>query len=94
MLINKKEKKEHVILSILLFKQSKNKGSMNKIGSAEGEIPIVVIPVVVSTLGTVPKVLEKRPEELETRGGIEIIQTTVENKQNTQKSRRGGVLVA
>ena len=35
-----------------------------------------VIPIVVSALGTVPKGLEKKPEEFGIRGKIETIQTT------------------
>ena len=37
---------------------------------------VTVIPIVVGTLGMVPKGLEKRLEEVEIRGRIEIIQTT------------------
>ena len=37
---------------------------------------VTVIPVVVGVLGTVPKDLERRIEELEIRGRIDTIQTT------------------
>ena len=37
---------------------------------------VKVIPFVVGALGTVPKCLEKRLEDLEIRGSIETIQTT------------------
>ena len=37
---------------------------------------IIVIPIVVGTLGTVPKNLEKRIDKLKMRGKFEVIQTT------------------
>ena len=37
---------------------------------------MTVIPIVVGVLGTVPKGLDKKLEELEIRGRIEIAQTT------------------
>ena len=37
---------------------------------------VTVIPIVVGALGTIPKGLIKRPEELEIRGQVETIQTT------------------
>ena len=37
---------------------------------------VKVIPIVVGALGTIPKSLEKRLEDLEIRGRIETIQTT------------------
>ena len=36
---------------------------------------VTVIPIVVGTLGTIPKRLVKRPEDLEIRGKVEIIHT-------------------
>ena len=39
-------------------------------------IKVMVIPVVVGVLGSVPKVLEKRLEKLEIKGNIKSIQTT------------------
>ena len=41
------------------------------------ELKVKVIPIVVGALGTVPINLEKRLEDLEIRGRIETIQTTV-----------------
>ena len=38
---------------------------------------MMVITIILSALGTVPKCLEKRLGELEDRGRIETIQTTV-----------------
>ena len=38
---------------------------------------VTVIPIVVGALGTIPKSMEKRPEEQEIREIIETIQTTI-----------------
>ena len=40
------------------------------------DIKVTLMPIIISALGTVRKGLEKRLEELEIRGRIELIQTT------------------
>ena len=47
---------------------------------------MTVISIVISSLGTMPKGMEKRLEELVIKGRIETLQTTALLSQNTERS--------
>ena len=68
MLINNKKRTCHLIDKYLAFARELKKKLCN--------MQVTVIPVVVGTLGTVPKGLKRGLKQLEIRGRIETIQTT------------------